>query len=76
MQREQQKMYIEKAIKKLSEDDSVVISLFYLEEMSVKEIAKIMSQSQNYVKIKLHRARKRIYKELNNLLKSELKEII
>ena len=76
MQREQQKMYIEKAIKKLSEDDRVVISLFYLGEMSVKEIAKIINQSQNYVKIKLHRGRKRIYKELNILLKGELKEII
>ncbi|MBW8050688.1 MAG: sigma-70 family RNA polymerase sigma factor [Cytophagales bacterium] len=76
LQREQQKMYIEKAIKKLSEDDRVVISLFYLSEMSVKEIAKIIARSQNYVKVKLHRARKMIYKELTILLKGELKEII
>ncbi|MCH8317187.1 MAG: sigma-70 family RNA polymerase sigma factor [Bacteroidetes bacterium] len=76
LQREQQKMYIEKAIKKLSEDDRVVISLFYLGEMSVKEIAKIIARSQNSVKVKLHRARKMIYKELNVLLKGELKEII
>jgi RNA polymerase sigma-70 factor (ECF subfamily) len=47
-------------IRKLKPDLATIITLFYLEEKSVKEIGKIMRQSESNIKIKLFRARKQL----------------
>lgn len=49
---------IDDALAKLPQTDAVIISLYYLEGYSVKEIAQIVSLTDNNVKIKLFRARK------------------
>ncbi len=49
---------IDEALSKLPRTDAVIISLYYLEGYSVKEIAQIVSLTGNNVKIKLFRARK------------------
>jgi RNA polymerase sigma-70 factor (ECF subfamily) len=48
---------VNNAIKQLSPDDAEMITLFYLAEQSIEEIAIIMSLQTNNVKVKLHRAR-------------------
>jgi RNA polymerase sigma-70 factor (ECF subfamily) len=45
------------AIKLLPADDAEIITLFYLAEQSIEEIAIIMSLQTSNVKVKLHRAR-------------------
>ena len=45
------------AIKLLPADDAEIITLFYLAEQSIEEIAIIMSLQTGNVKVKLHRAR-------------------
>lgn len=65
---EERKKTIRKAISNLPENDALVITLHYLEEMSLKEISDIMDLSVNTLKVRLFRSRKR----LAALLKSEL----
>lgn len=52
-----QKSAINNAIKQLPTDDAEIITLFYLVEQSIEEIAAIMNLETGTVKVKLHRAR-------------------
>jgi RNA polymerase sigma-70 factor (ECF subfamily) len=72
---EQQK-YVRQAIDNLGETDSLLITLFYLHDNSIEEIQEITDMSQSNVKVRLFRARKRLYKELSLLLKEEVKTIL
>ena len=72
---EQQK-YVRQAIDNLGETDSLLITLFYLHDNSIEEIQEITEMSQSNVKVRLFRARKKLYKELSLLLKEEVKTIL
>ncbi len=72
---EQQK-YVSQAIDNLGETDSLLITLFYLHDNSIEEIQEITEMSQSNVKVRLFRARKKLYKELSLLLKEEVKTIL
>jgi len=76
LKKEEQKRYINKAIHNLKEDDAFIITLYYLKENSVEEIAEITGLNLSNVKVKLHRARKRFYLELKLILKDEVKAIL
>lgn len=52
-----------RAIGLLSEDYREIITLFYFEELGVKEIARLVAKSEDNVKVSLYRARKKL-KEL------------
>jgi RNA polymerase sigma-70 factor (ECF subfamily) len=51
---------LEKAMLKLSEEDRVIISLYYLNENGIDEIHTITGLSKSNVKVKLFRARKKL----------------
>jgi RNA polymerase sigma factor (sigma-70 family) len=72
----EQRYYIDLALKQLSLDDVVIITLFYLKEQSLEEIAEICQIEANSVKVKLHRARKRLAEVMQNLLKGEEKSLL
>jgi RNA polymerase sigma-70 factor (ECF subfamily) len=73
---EERSKYLRQAIDVLPETDAVVVTLFYYEELSLEEIAGITGLSNNNIRIKLHRSRKRLYRELQKLLKSEVSSIL
>ena len=50
---------INQTMEKMPRDESLMLTLFYLEENSIKEVATITGLSEANVKVKLHRARKR-----------------
>lgn len=50
-------------ISKLDKEERMVVILYYSDKYKIKEISKILRMNENTVKIKLHRARKKI-KEL------------
>ena len=54
------KVRIHKLISHLNEEDQKIVSLFYLEEFSMKEICEILNLSLSNVKVKLFRARKEL----------------
>ncbi|MFI3151280.1 RNA polymerase sigma factor [Streptococcus suis] len=53
-----------RAIAELPSKYQLVLDLYYFQEMTTKEIAKILGQSQSLVKINLHRGRKQLAKTL------------
>ena len=71
----EQKKYIQLAMNALSEDDVKMITLFYLKEFSLEEIAEIVGITAETAKVKLHRARKRMAEEMKKLLKNEVKNL-
>lgn len=72
----EQKKYVTKAINNLAETDALLITLFYLNESSIEEIEEITGLTKNNIKVKIFRARKKLYNELSLLLKDEVKAII
>ncbi len=69
------KRLLSEALSKLNELDYTVLSLYYYEDLSLKEISKIVDKKINYLKVLLQRARLKLYNELSVSLKKELKEL-
>jgi RNA polymerase sigma-70 factor (ECF subfamily) len=67
------KVVVNNAIKQLPSDDAEIITLFYLAEQSIEEIAIIMSLQANNVKVKLHRARLKMKEIVERTYGSETK---
>ncbi|WP_299163944.1 sigma-70 family RNA polymerase sigma factor [uncultured Eudoraea sp.] len=63
---------IKNAIQKLPGEDSVLITLYYFETLSMNEISKVMGISSNTIKVRLFRGRKRLAKILENNLEKEI----
>lgn len=63
---------IKEAMSKLPEDEYTLVLLFYFEEQSIEEIAKITKLSVSNTKVKLFRARKKLYTILKNMLQEEI----
>ncbi|MBC9794732.1 RNA polymerase sigma factor [Sinomicrobium weinanense] len=57
---------IRKAVRLLPEEDQVLIWMYYFDELTVKEIAKVVHLSEANVKVKLFRSRKFLYRLLQN----------
>ena len=57
---------IEAAVERLNPEDKALISLYYVQEKSVREISSITALSPENVKIKLYRVRKKIVFLINN----------
>ena len=70
------KMLIAEALTKLNELDYTILSLYYFEDLSLKEISKIVEKEKTYLRVLLQRARLKLYNGLSISLKKELKELI
>ena len=51
---------VQRLLEKLPENERTVVTLYYLDEMSTKEISKFLGVSANTIVSRLHRARKRL----------------
>ncbi|MFD2521695.1 RNA polymerase sigma factor [Emticicia soli] len=67
---------IKRAMQNLQADDVLLITLFYLQEQSLEEIAEITKISAETAKVKIHRARKRLAEEMKKHWKEEVKSLI
>ncbi|MCW9037528.1 RNA polymerase sigma factor [Altibacter sp.] len=63
---------IQEAIMKLPEEEAAIITFYYFEAQSVKEIAAITSLTEDNVKIKLFRSRKKLYTLLKQFVIPEI----
>lgn len=68
-----QAKFINLAMEKLRPEDRLILTLYYLEEQSLGEIAEITGDPKENVKMRLHRARNRMYGALSKLLNLETK---
>lgn len=73
--RDQQKYYIDLAMKNIPSNEALALALFYMEEYSIEEIRELTGWTESNVKVILHRARKSMYHELNLLLSTEKKTL-
>lgn len=73
---ENREKYVRVALEKLQEDEYTLVLLYYFEEQSIDEICKVTGLTPSNAKVKLHRARKKLYTILNDMLKEELYTIL
>lgn len=76
LKHEEQQKYIKEAINRLPELDALLVTLFYINENTLDEIEKITGYTKTNIKVRLFRARKKLYKSLEYFLKEELKTIL
>jgi RNA polymerase sigma-70 factor (ECF subfamily) len=70
---DQQKYYIHMALKEIGPKEALALNLFYLQENSLAEVCEVTGWSLANSKVILYRARRRMYMELDRILKSEKK---
>ncbi len=64
-------LFVSAAMEKLNEADRLAIQLYYIKEFSLEEVAEMMGQNMNSLKVRIHRARHRLASELKKILKEE-----
>ncbi len=65
MHEEEQKEMIRNILDKLNNNESLILRLFYLEELTIEEISKITKLTRNNIKVILYRARKNFAARVN-----------
>ncbi len=76
LERSDRKKIIKIAINQLKEDESFLLILYYYQELSMEELAEATGYSVSNVKVKLHRARKNMYEQLQVLMNGQAKSLI
>lgn len=66
------RLLIREAVKKLAPTLRTVVILFYFNEMTIKEISKILNCFEGTIKSRLYKARKLLGKELRSSFENEL----
>lgn len=56
----ERKKVINEALLELNEDERIILTLFYFEELPIKEISKVVNLSDDNIKVKLFRSRKKL----------------
>jgi len=69
---EEMRFVVKNAVKSLPNDHRLALSLYYMSDLSIKEVASFMGISPNNAKVKLHRARKQLGERLENMLRKQL----
>jgi RNA polymerase sigma factor (sigma-70 family) len=70
----ERKEYLHLALQQLGPEDCLLVSLYFLEEKDLDELAKISGMEKGTVKVRIHRAKKKLYQHLCHLVKGEAKE--
>lgn len=68
--------FIQKALHRLDQTDFTILSLFYYEDKPLKEVSEITGIKYSYLKVRLQRARKKLYHELKTLMKNEIFDLL
>lgn len=64
--------YIKKALTALPELDALVLTLYYLNENTTEEIEEITGLNKNNIKVRMHRARKKLAESIERILPNEM----
>ena len=58
---EEQLQRLQRAMEKLEADELALVTLYYMEEKPLSEVAFILGMTEGNAKVKLHRIRKKLY---------------
>jgi len=75
LDQEEQKAMIERAMERLTDEDNLLITLFYKGENSIEDISNITALSMSNVKVRLHRIRKKLHAELSVIMKKAINNL-
>ncbi|RNL87891.1 sigma-70 family RNA polymerase sigma factor [Sinomicrobium pectinilyticum] len=75
LKEEDQKKYVVLALEKLKPDEALVLRLFYLCDMPLKEVQKVTGFTSSKIKVDLHRGRKNMEAVLKNLLGNQINDL-
>lgn len=70
------KNVINKALLKLNEDERVILTLYYFEDLPIKDISQIVNLSVDNIKIKLFRSRKKLTAILKHVIEPRTVDLI
>ena len=73
---EDKKKYFENALRKIPEEDALLLTMFYMEEQTIEEISVVSGLSVSNVKVKLHRIRKKLYQTIDEMIKLRVGETL
>jgi RNA polymerase sigma factor (sigma-70 family) len=62
---------LKKAVDMLPESEQAMITLYYYDNRSIEDIAKVLSLSPSNVKVRLHRTRKKLYDKVKHSMDNE-----
>ena len=74
-EKERRKVIIE-AISKLKADEQTILTLYYFEEMPLKEVSNVVNLTLDNVKTKLFRSRKKLFSILKNVIEPRTIDLI
>ena len=72
----ERKKIINDALLKLNEDERTILTLYYFEELPVKEISKVVNLSVDNIKTKLFRSRKKLATVLKHVIEPRTVDLI
>ena len=72
IQEQERNEIIKKCILQLKEQEAAIITFYYYEDLTVKEIAKITQLTEDNIKVKLHRSRKKLFSLLKYFVLPEI----
>lgn len=76
LNQEDRKLLLQKAMEKLKESDFILLTLFYFEEKTLREIDFITGINRNYLKVLLQRARNKLFNSIHASVIAEIKELL
>lgn len=72
IERKERAVLMEECLQELPEDERTIIWLFYYKELNLKELIEVTSYSEANIKVKLHRARKKLLTIVEEKLEPEM----
>ena len=76
LKKEERDRFIHQAMEKMAPQQRMLIQLFYLDELSIKEIEDISGLNAGTIKTGLMRGRNRLYTLLQDILENEMHELL
>lgn len=76
LQQMERKKYVQLALNRLSKEDRLVITLYYIEEKNIAEICEILGAGKSAIKMRLLRGRKQLEASLGLLLNKETRDLL
>jgi RNA polymerase sigma factor (sigma-70 family) len=73
---EERQKYLKSGLERLEPEEQVLLTMYYYDDFSMDEIAKITGLTVSNAKVKIHRSRKRLLNELKLILKDEVISIL
>jgi len=74
IEKQEREYVIKQCLSSLPSDESFLVSLYYYEDLSIKEISEVLGLTTSNTKIKLYRSRKRLATILRQKLEPEIIE--